>query len=110
MEKGDWMNLNIEIGGYSYTVAWFWVLIAIIFVITTLSSVKHRKYTPVIWGWIMCGIIYYGNSYLNPVIFGWMNYDPGTLLFYGSASLAAVTFIQIAILLKNSIVKGEVWA
>lgn len=110
MEKGDWMNLNVEIGGYSLSIAWFWILIGVILVITTLSSIKHKKYTPVVWGWTMAGILYYGNVYLNPVLFGWMEYDTGTMLFYISASLAAITFIQIAILLINSIVKGEVWS
>ena len=105
------MDLIVTIGTYTLIVAWYWVLAAIIVSVSTAASVYHRKYTPVVWGWGLTGILYFGASYLEPVLFGWMGYQHSNVyMFYLSLAMAVMFFIQVGLLLANSIKYGEVWA
>ena len=105
------MDLVIEIGTYTLTVAWYWIMALVIVGISTVASIYHGKYTPALWGWTMGIIFYVGASYIEPVLFGWTGYQHSNIyLFALSLGLAVVFLLQIAILLNNAIRKGEVWA
>ena len=105
------MNLIIEIGTHTLSVAWYWILAVVIVTISTLASIYHSKFIPALWGWTVGLILYVGSSYIEPVLFGWMGYqDSNIYLFVLSLSMAILFLVQIAILLSNAIKKGEVWA
>ena len=89
----------------------YWLLILGVTSISTMASIYHGKFTPALWGWLFSGILYFTEVYMEPVLFGWMQYAKSdTNLFYLSLTMSFLVLFQVALLLSNSIKKGEVWA
>lgn len=104
------IELSFTIGTYTVAIAWYWLMALSIVAITTLAGLYHKKAEPIVWGWTMGLILYFGHTYIESTLFGWTGYsrsDPVIwCLFIG---LALLFLLQMAILLYNSIKSGVMW-
>lgn len=104
------MDLTVDIGTYTLTVAWYWIMTLAIIGITTGAGLYHKKAEPVWWGWVMGLVLVCLHSYIEPVLFGWMSYGQSNIYIYWLLVAMALMFlIQMVVLLSNAIRKGEVW-
>ena len=64
------MMLEFSFNNWHVALEWYWILIALILVISTSAAIYHGKFSPALWGWVLSIGLYYGFDYLNPVLFG----------------------------------------
>lgn len=53
---------------------WYWIAIGLIALVSIYGTWKHKTSIPVLWGALMCFILYYGATILEPIIFGYEYY------------------------------------
>jgi hypothetical protein len=109
-EGGQFLNYDFVILGQQFTITWYWITAIVIVVISTLSSIHHKKFGPAVWGWLLGFTLYMTHPYSEPVLFGWMGLINGNIyLFALSLGLAIAWYVQVTILLYNGADDGEVW-
>lgn len=69
---------------------WYWVLIAVFTGVGLISSWRHNKTLPALWGVSMSLVLYMGALVLEPILFGFMYYAPYTVDWYLSGAFTVL--------------------
>ena len=95
--------VNLE----SISIYW-WLIIALVLGIGFYGSYEHKKLIPVIWGSIFAGILYFGYSVLEPLIFGFQYYAKYSMEYMFTLYLGIMFAVWLFEIFYNIIKNGVV--
>lgn len=87
---------------------WYYVLIAIIMAVGLYATWKHGKAIPVMWALTVSLVLWYGATYLDPILFGFEYYALYSLQWILSTVFTVLFVLLYGTYCFNLITKGTV--